>query len=156
MSKPDWKIAPEGMNWLAQDRNGEWFWWLHEPYADLEWGEWTGDISKNDDALAAEADGEEVIENWTETLEHRPLSEARKIAGSASLRRAGAIYNELSTEHRSLLHACLMEHELRLIKREQDLIMERAKKAVAEHQVRFNNIKRDLDKALRDIAGEQR
>ncbi|WP_110970849.1 hypothetical protein [Pseudomonas huaxiensis] len=67
------------------------------------------------------------------------------------LKRAGRIYNEMPIEVRKVLHACLMENELRLIKREQDLIMERAKKAVAEHQVRFNNIKRDLDQALLEI-----
>jgi len=67
------------------------------------------------------------------------------------LKRAGRLYNEMPTEARKVTHACLMENELRLIKREQDLIMERAKKAVAEHQVRFNNIKRDLDQALLEI-----
>lgn len=71
------------------------------------------------------------------------------------LKRAARLYNELPLESRKLLNACLMESDLRLIKREQELIMERAKKAVAEHQVRFNNIKRDLDKALREIAREQ-
>lgn len=71
------------------------------------------------------------------------------------LKRSASLYNELPLESRKLLNACLMENELRLITREQELIMERAKKAVAEHQVRFNNIKRDLDKALREIAGEQ-
>lgn len=67
------------------------------------------------------------------------------------LKRAGHLYNQMPAGARKLMHACLMENELRLIKGEQDLIMERAKKAVAEHQVRFNNIKRDLDQALLEI-----
>lgn len=71
------------------------------------------------------------------------------------LKRAGKLYNELPMESRKLLHVCLMENELRLIKLEQGRIMERAKKAVAEYQVRFNNIKSDLDRALRKIEQPQ-
>lgn len=31
MSKPDWKDAPKWAKWLAQDSDGEWFWYSEEP-----------------------------------------------------------------------------------------------------------------------------
>jgi hypothetical protein len=73
---------------------------------------------------------------------------------SVDLKRASALYNELPQDQRKILRVCRMESELRMIKLEQDRIMERAKKAVAEYQIRFNNIKRDLDRDLADIERE--
>lgn len=67
------------------------------------------------------------------------------------LKRFSQIYNELPADKRNLLRFCMMENELRLIKLEQESIMDRANKAIAEHQVRFNNIKRDLDRAYVEI-----
>jgi len=34
MSKPDWKNAPEWANWLAQDNNGNWYWYEYKPITD--------------------------------------------------------------------------------------------------------------------------
>lgn len=31
MSKPDWSDAPENMNWVAQDANGQWWWYEKMP-----------------------------------------------------------------------------------------------------------------------------
>lgn len=33
MSKPDWKDAPDWANWLAQEADGQW-WWFEHP---VEW-----------------------------------------------------------------------------------------------------------------------
>lgn len=31
MSKPNWKDAPKFAKWLAQDSDGEWFWYAERP-----------------------------------------------------------------------------------------------------------------------------
>lgn len=31
MSRPDWKDAPEWANWVAQDGDGEWWWFQNKP-----------------------------------------------------------------------------------------------------------------------------
>lgn len=31
--KPDWKDAPEWAMWLAQDCNGDWYWFEEKPHA---------------------------------------------------------------------------------------------------------------------------
>ena len=46
--KPDWKDAPEWAQWLAMDRNGEWYWHELEPEPNEFYGEWVslGKIQK--------------------------------------------------------------------------------------------------------------
>ena len=40
MNKPSWNDAPEWANWLAQDRNGQWFWHENIPVVFDDEGEW--------------------------------------------------------------------------------------------------------------------
>jgi len=32
--KPEWKDAPKWANWLAQDANGDWYWYKEKPEPD--------------------------------------------------------------------------------------------------------------------------
>lgn len=72
MSKPDWKDAPEGFEFLAQDGDGEWFWWIEKPYPDYKCGYWMSDFKTNDCRQASPDCLNLNIEGWHETLEHRP------------------------------------------------------------------------------------
>ena len=38
--KPDWKDAPEWMNWRTQDQNGTWWWSEEKPFVDHLIGKW--------------------------------------------------------------------------------------------------------------------
>ncbi|AFV50671.1 hypothetical protein G169_gp58 [Pseudomonas phage AF] len=71
MSKPDWKDAPEGFEYLAQDKDGEWYWWISEPFADTNLGYWMSDF-KNNDCRDAGLVEPEPNPDWQETLERRP------------------------------------------------------------------------------------
>lgn len=67
MDKLLWKDAPEWANWLAQDRDGSWFWYTTKPRQILQHGIWinsTGTKHGKQDAT--------VIATWTSTLEKRP------------------------------------------------------------------------------------
>jgi len=58
--KPDWKDAPEWAQWLAQDPDGDWYWYSQKPGC--------GDCFYalgGQDELAATGD-------WRESLEPRP------------------------------------------------------------------------------------
>ncbi|MBP3934132.1 MAG: hypothetical protein J6D44_09725 [Pseudomonas sp.] len=59
MNKPDWKDAPEWAEYLAKDKNGEWFWHEGRP---------------NRDAVIWYPIGRRRLasEDWKETLEARP------------------------------------------------------------------------------------
>lgn len=35
MTKPEWVSAPEWANYIAMDRDGQWFWFENEPKVDL-------------------------------------------------------------------------------------------------------------------------
>lgn len=69
MSKPDWKDAPEGFEWMAQDLSGRWWFFQYEPYACDESMCW--DIYElSHGAVSASCSDEN--EEWRETLERRP------------------------------------------------------------------------------------
>lgn len=38
--KPDWKDAPEWAQYLAQDLDGNWYWFSDEPFFQEEHGGW--------------------------------------------------------------------------------------------------------------------
>lgn len=59
--KPDWKDAPDWANYLAQDDNGSWSWFEHEP-------EWQDDMWVPQIGMAEEVDQP----NGEITLERRP------------------------------------------------------------------------------------
>jgi len=40
MSKPSWKNAPEWANYLAMDKDNDWYWHAFEPWYDLNTDEW--------------------------------------------------------------------------------------------------------------------
>ena len=63
--KPSWNDAPEWAEWLAQDEDGEWYWFGCEPYTkDCTW--------VMDDGRASKAGFSEVDGDWSNTLERRP------------------------------------------------------------------------------------
>lgn len=65
MSKPEWnEDTPKWAEYLAQDRNGDWYWFSKKPYpGDFQW-------------LAYEGIHERAIRppeiDWENTLEPRP------------------------------------------------------------------------------------
>lgn len=59
--KPDWKDAPEWATWLAQDCDGEWYWFDIEPH--IAHGMWLN----GSEVKAA------TILGWEDTLEPRPM-----------------------------------------------------------------------------------
>lgn len=66
MGKPDWKDAPDGAKWLAQDKIGTWYWFKKKKPVRLTqtWFASGGDWIFAGRGLANPA--------WTETLERRP------------------------------------------------------------------------------------
>lgn len=61
--KPDWKDAPEWANYLAMDRDGQWFWYEERP-------------NKEDDCFvcATSLTKSKIVyfKDWENTLEKRP------------------------------------------------------------------------------------
>lgn len=66
---PDWRDAPEGWNWVAQDEDGRWFWYRSEPRPGIGGGVWRA--NSRDQQLAAVG---VPPEDWIETLRERPTS----------------------------------------------------------------------------------
>lgn len=65
LKKPDWKDCPEGYKYLAQDRNGSWWWHKEKPEPRFGYNWW----SKS--SLAGKMASENP--NWKETLEKNPV-----------------------------------------------------------------------------------
>lgn len=72
-SKPSWKDAPAWANWLAQDEDGEWYWYENEPELDLE--QWNGVTGGRNIEAQSLLGGKQVAytSNWQQTLEERPI-----------------------------------------------------------------------------------
>lgn len=64
-SGPSWDDAPEWAQWLAQDCDGEWFWYGGKPQCDDEI--WFGGGNACDFAVTGEKNP-----NWRNTLQQRP------------------------------------------------------------------------------------
>jgi hypothetical protein len=64
--KPEWKNAPDWAQWLAQDEDGEWWWYELEPKQACTdaWSEWEG--------LHRAAFVPRHNAEWKDTLEARP------------------------------------------------------------------------------------
>lgn len=61
--KPDWKDAPEWAQWLAMDKNGQWYWYELKPLrAITEW------VPQSDSLMVRAVCGDD----WKETLQERP------------------------------------------------------------------------------------
>ena len=71
MSKPDWKDAPEEAKFLAQDRDGDWYWWTGRPKVVEPLTYWMPSEDEQETA-AVILPNIEVQEGWKETLESRP------------------------------------------------------------------------------------
>ncbi len=60
--KPNWKDAPSWAKWLAQDENGEWYWFDTKPdMYDCFW-----------ENTSLSCDAGKSFSNWQDTLEHKP------------------------------------------------------------------------------------
>lgn len=64
---PNWQLAPEGFNWLAQDADGKWYWYKTEPVLGVGGGVWRSN-SRNQQFAA---DGQ-PNPDWFETMQTRP------------------------------------------------------------------------------------
>lgn len=61
--KPDWKDAPEWAKFLAQDSNGDWYWYEFEPeLSSRTWQDFSGHMK-----LAKRNEND-----WQKSLEARP------------------------------------------------------------------------------------
>lgn len=61
--KPDWSEAPSFAKWLAQDKNGDWFFYIQKPIlTEHHWKPVDNDIFR----YIPKIDG------WENTLEERP------------------------------------------------------------------------------------
>ena len=63
MDKPDWSEAPEWARYLAQDKDGEWYWFECEPEIRSDYWNLDRCVGKSEQATK---------EAWTLTLESRP------------------------------------------------------------------------------------
>jgi len=65
MSKPSWIDAPEWANYLAQDADGQWYWFEDKPELKRGLALWI-----NRSGVAKKAEVRNV--DWRSTLEQRP------------------------------------------------------------------------------------
>jgi hypothetical protein len=65
MSRPDWNDAPEWANYLAQDKNGGWYWYEARP---IRYGH-----SWSEEGQAAEP-AYSRTEDWSKSLEPKPTT----------------------------------------------------------------------------------
>lgn len=54
INEPDYADAPEWARWKAQDADGEWFWYRHEPDLDINSGQWGPLVGSENTRFAAE------------------------------------------------------------------------------------------------------
>mgnify|MGYP006431405297 CR=1 FL=1 len=73
MSKPSWKNAPRGANYLAQDENGTYNWYEAEPYLGFMsyFGEWLTDGSYEYAGFDCDSS------DWIKSLEERPHTKSK-------------------------------------------------------------------------------
>jgi len=62
---PDWATAPEWANYVAMDRDGKWYWYEFEPYA--ETNIWNVNVEH-----AGKYEMVDLYCNWQESLQKRP------------------------------------------------------------------------------------
>lgn len=75
MNKPDWKDCPDWVKFIAQDEDGEWFWWEAEPTVTEDAYDWwmpSRSAIADDSSRSESASIGEFNESWKETLEARP------------------------------------------------------------------------------------
>lgn len=64
---PNWDYAPDGWDWLAQDKDGKWYWYGKEPIAGVEGGIW-----RSNSRVQQYAGQSEPKDDWLNTLFKRP------------------------------------------------------------------------------------
>lgn len=66
-NKPDWAGAPEWAKYLAQDKNGDWYWYENAPDSEYLQDSWVvgPDEGRFQEAMTA-------FESWKNSLEERP------------------------------------------------------------------------------------
>lgn len=67
MVKPNWKFAPESARWLAQDKDGQWYWYSAKPFVLIDYWGWPDGCM-----FYAGAYDDRDNPDWKETLEERP------------------------------------------------------------------------------------
>jgi hypothetical protein len=68
-NKQSWEVAPEWAEWLAQDHDGEWFWFIGRPV--VYKFTFQSEIAPRGCSFASKG---EVLGDWRDTLESRPES----------------------------------------------------------------------------------
>jgi hypothetical protein len=78
-NKPSWSSVPEGYDWMAQDEDGKWYAYDHEPTLPREWDarlQWLSNSFKGYQWKELNSCSAALIPNphWKDTLERRPYS----------------------------------------------------------------------------------
>lgn len=68
MSRPSWVDAPEWAKWLAQDSDGEWFWYSARPHCLEHKAGWIEEAG----SFTQWARKTSIYNPWQQTLERRP------------------------------------------------------------------------------------
>lgn len=69
---PDWSKAPDGWNWLAQDADGNWYWYQVEPSPGIGGGVWRCHSTKQQFAAPGTPNPD-----WFDSLQQRPKAQAQ-------------------------------------------------------------------------------
>lgn len=85
-NKPSWKDAPEWANWLAQWNDGAWFWCDDE----IDNPPQEGDSGWYQDGRTLHLPAGEVLGDWRDTLERRPIDLSEPAGGVKELGADGA------------------------------------------------------------------
>lgn len=80
--KPDWAAAPEWAEYLAQDHDGDWYWWDSKPVNDEEsWAQYwmpARAVCVERMVQFSRAAWGRFNEEWKSTLERRPFKQESK------------------------------------------------------------------------------
>lgn len=71
MDKPNWEDAPENAKFLAQDSDGDWYWWTGRPKVVDPLGYWMPNEGEQEIAALIQDTNQNVCD-WKESLEPRP------------------------------------------------------------------------------------
>lgn len=64
MNKPSWSEAPSWAMWLAQNDDGQWYWYENKPLVCINMGYHCAERGRYEEATCEE--------DWDDTLESRP------------------------------------------------------------------------------------
>lgn len=92
-NKPSWADAPSDMKWLAQDGDGQWYWYCSKPFIDKTNDDKVWDFGDSFDHEDCEFG--EVLGDWRDTLEKRPEPCLKSMSGVHSDGDMIALHEEL-------------------------------------------------------------